>query len=162
MNGPRTTAWFDELVDDSLALRYPRRERALAVLRSDDARLLDVVAAAGRVRRAFFGNRVKLNYLLNMRSGLCGEDCSYCSQRRGAGAGVLTYNWIRPELAAGESGRAAASSAKRVCLVASGRGPTERDLGRLAFGPSACISQTRSSWVTTSLPKGPQVRPTCR
>ena len=63
-----------------------------------------MVAAAARVRRAFFGNRVKLNYLVNMKSGLCGEDCSYCSQRRGSEAGVLTYNWISPQQAADEAG----------------------------------------------------------
>ena len=32
-------------------------------------------------RRRFFGRRVKLNYLLNMKSGMCPEDCGYCSQR---------------------------------------------------------------------------------
>ena len=72
----------------------------MAVLRSSDDELIEVVAAAARVRRAFFGNRVKLNYLVNMKSGLCGEDCSYCSQRRGSETGVLTYNWVKPADAA--------------------------------------------------------------
>jgi len=66
----------------------------LAVLRSDDRDLLDVVAAAAQVRQAYFGNRVKLNYLVNMKSVLCGEDCSYCSQPRGSQAGVLKCNWL--------------------------------------------------------------------
>ena len=133
LNGSGTpVGWLDELVEGAFALRRPGRDQALAVLRSTDDDLLDVVAAAGRVRRAFFGNRVKLNYLVNMRSGLCGEDCAYCSQRQGSSAGVLTYNWITPGVAAAEAARAAASGAKRVCLVASGRGPTERDLDRVA------------------------------
>src|ERR1700678_2687886 len=124
--------WLDEIAEGSLALRCPSREQALAVLRSDDSELLDVVAAAARVRRAFFANRVKLNYLVNMKSGLCGEDCSYCSQRRGSESGVLTYNWVKPADAAAEAERAVARGAKRVCLVASGRGPTDRDLARVA------------------------------
>jgi biotin synthase len=45
--------------------------------------VLDVVAAAARVRRYFFGNRVKLNTIINLKSGLCPEDCFYCSQRLG-------------------------------------------------------------------------------
>jgi biotin synthase len=135
------TAWIDELAAGALGLRCPSRPQALAVLRSSDALLLDVVAAAARVRRFFFGNWVKLNYLVNMKSGLCGEDCSYCSQRRGAGTGVLTYNWVSPDLAAAEAERAAARGAKRVCLVASGRGPSDRDVDRIA----GTISAIRSS-----------------
>ena len=101
--------WLELLVRGAMAKRRPSRRLALAVLRSRDAELLDVVAAAARVRRAFFGNRVKLNYLVNMKSGLCGEDCSYCSQRRGSQAGVLKYNWVSPEEAAAEAERAAAA-----------------------------------------------------
>jgi biotin synthase len=133
--GPLT--WLAELTEGSLARRCPSRDQALAVLRSGDDVLLDVVAGAARVRREFFGDRVKLNYLVNMKSGLCGEDCSYCSQRRGAGTGVLTYNWISPQQAAGEAERAAAAGAKRVCLVASGRGPSDRDVERVASTISA-------------------------
>lgn len=132
--------WLDRVAEASLSARCPTREQALAVLGSGDDELLDVVAAAARVRRAFFGNRVKLNYLVNMKSGLCGEDCSYCSQRRGSKAGVLIYNWIKPTDAAAEAEIAAARGAKRVCLVASGRGPTERDLERIAETISAIRS----------------------
>jgi biotin synthase len=44
------------------------RDDLLAVLASSDDDLLDVIAAAARVRRTFFGRRVKLNYLVNMKS----------------------------------------------------------------------------------------------
>ena len=59
------------LVGAALDRRAPTREQALALLATGDDALLDVVAAAGRVRRAFFGRRVKLNYLVNMKSCLC-------------------------------------------------------------------------------------------
>ena len=123
-------AWFGALAEQVLGGHQLRAGEALAVLRSPDGALLDLVAAAGRVRRAYFGNRVKLNYLVNMKSGLCGEDCHYCSQRRGSQAGVLTYNWVSPEVAVAEAERAASRGVRRVCLVASGRGPTERDIAR--------------------------------
>jgi biotin synthase len=132
--------WLDEIAERSLALQCPTREQALAILRSSDDELMDVVAAAARVRRAFFANRVKLNYLVNMKSGLCGEDCSYCSQRRGPETGVLTYNWVKPADAAAAAELAAARGAKRVCLVASGRGPSERDIDRIADTISAIRS----------------------
>ncbi|HVT42426.1 MAG TPA: biotin synthase BioB [Acidimicrobiales bacterium] len=123
---------LDDLVRRGLARELPDREQALAVLASSDDELLDVVAAAGRVRRHFFANRVKLNLIVNMKSGLCPEDCSYCSQRRGSEADVLKYNWVDPATAAETADRAIAGGAKRVCLVASGRGPTDRDIDRVA------------------------------
>ncbi|WP_129843329.1 biotin synthase BioB [Streptomyces sp. RFCAC02] len=120
------------LVDKGLRREPPTRDEALAVLSTDDDALLDVIAAAGKVRRHFFGRRVKLNYLVNLKSGLCPEDCSYCSQRLGSDAGVLTYTWLKPEAAADAASAGVAGGAKRVCLVASGRGPTDRDVERVS------------------------------
>jgi biotin synthase len=126
--GTDTAQLLRDLVERTLKRQAPTREQALAVLESSDDDLLDVVAAAGRVRRHFFGNRVKLNLIVNMKSGLCPEDCSYCSQRRGSEADVLKYNWVDPVTTAQIADRAVAGGAKRLCLVASGRGPSDRDV----------------------------------
>ncbi len=123
---------LDDLVGQALQCHAPTREQALDLLASNDDDLLDVVAAGGRVRRHFFGNRVKLNLIINMKSGLCPENCSYCSQRSGSGAGILKYNWIDPVAASDTADRAVASGVKRLCLVASGRGPSDRDISRVA------------------------------
>lgn len=123
---------LDTLVAKGIGRELPTREEALAVLATSDDELLDVVAAAGRVRRHWFGRRVKLNYLVNLKSGLCPEDCSYCSQRLGSQAGILKYTWLKPEEAAAAAAAGVAGGAKRVCLVASGRGPTDRDIDRVA------------------------------
>jgi biotin synthase len=129
--------WLDALADKAIDLIPPTREEALAVLGSSDDDLMDVVAAAFRVRRRFFGRRVKLNYLVNIKSGLCPEDCFYCSQRVGSGADVLKYSWLKTDevLASAEAG--VAGGARRVCLVASGRGPTDKDIDRVASTISA-------------------------
>jgi biotin synthase len=108
------------------------RDELLAVLASSDEDLLDVIAAAGRVRRKFFGRRVKLNYLVNMKSGMCPEDCGYCSQRLGSTAEILKYSWIEAAEAARHAQCAIGAGAKRVCLVAAGRGPSDRDIERIA------------------------------
>ncbi|EST22578.1 biotin synthase [Streptomycetaceae bacterium MP113-05] len=123
---------LNTLVDKGLRRELPTRSEALAVLATTDDELLDVVTAAGKVRRHWFGRRVKLNYLINLKSGLCPEDCSYCSQRLGSKAEILKYTWLKPDEAmqAAESG--VAGGAKRVCLVASGRGPTDRDVDRVS------------------------------
>ncbi|MGK5627533.1 biotin synthase BioB [Streptomyces sp. URMC 123] len=119
------------LVEKGLRRELPTRDEALAVLATSDDDLLDVVAAAGRVRRQWFGRRVKLNYLVNLKSGLCPEDCSYCSQRLGSRAEILKYTWLKPDEAAEAAHAGVAGGAKRVCLVASGRGPTDRDVDRV-------------------------------
>ncbi|MCM2577360.1 biotin synthase BioB [Streptomyces meridianus] len=120
------------LVDKGLRRELPTRDEALAVLATSDDELLDVVAAAGRVRRQWFGRRVKLNYLVNLKSGLCPEDCSYCSQRLGSKAEILKYTWLGKDEAVAAAGAGLAGGAKRVCLVASGRGPTDRDVDRVS------------------------------
>jgi biotin synthase len=108
------------------------REDLLAVLASSDDDLLAVLAAAGRVRRRFFGRRVKLNYLVNLKSGMCPEDCTYCSQRLGSTAAIMKYSWLATDEAARQARRGLDAGAKRVCLVASGRGPGDRDIDRVA------------------------------
>lgn len=102
-----------------------------AVLSSADDELMDVVAAAARFRFRHFGNKVKLNFLVNLKSGLCPEDCGYCSQRLGSKAEVLKYTWLSPEEAARQAAAGVSGGASRVCLVASGRGPTDMDVERV-------------------------------
>jgi biotin synthase len=137
--------WLDELAGKALDRVAPTRDEALAVLGSGDDELLDVVAAAFRVRRRYFGRRVKLNFLVNVKSGLCPEDCFYCSQRLGSEADVLKYSWLRPEQVLETAEAGVAAGAKRVCLVASGRGPADRDIGRV------------SEMITTFKERHPQV-----
>ncbi|MFY7068282.1 biotin synthase BioB [Nocardiopsis changdeensis] len=123
---------YQNLADKALRRELPSRDELRAVLGSSDDDLMDVVAAAFRVRLRYFGRRVKLNYLVNMKSGLCPEDCSYCSQRLGSRAEIVKYTWLRPEQTREAVAQGVRGGATRVCLVASGRGPTDRDVERLA------------------------------
>ena len=65
------SAQFDQIATRILGGGAATEADALAVLRADDAELMSVVAAASRLRRAHFGNTVKVNYLVNLKSGLC-------------------------------------------------------------------------------------------
>ncbi|ARH94630.1 biotin synthase BioB [Streptomyces sp. MOE7] len=142
---------LNTLVDKGLRRALPTREEALAVLATSDDELLDVVAAAGKVRRQWFGRRVKLNYLVNLKSGLCPEDCSYCSQRLGSKAEILKYTWLKPDDASKAAAAGVAGGAKRVCLVASGRGPTDRDVDRVSETISAIKEQNEGVEVCACL-----------
>ncbi|TJZ59276.1 biotin synthase BioB [Streptomyces piniterrae] len=142
---------LNTLVDKGLRRELPTREEALAVLATSDDELLDVVAAAGKVRRQWFGRRVKLNYLVNLKSGLCPEDCSYCSQRLGSKAEILKYTWLKPDDASKAAAAGVAGGAKRVCLVASGRGPTDKDVDRVSETIAAIKEQNEGVEVCACL-----------
>lgn len=107
------------------------REEALEILHSDDSELMGILAAAGQVRRHFFANRVRLNYLVNLKSGLCPEDCSYCSQRLSSQANIMKYSWADPQTVHDAVEAGIAGGARRVCMVASGHGPSNRDVDRV-------------------------------
>jgi biotin synthase len=126
------TRRFDDLADAVLAGAAASPEDALDVLRATDEELLPLVAAAARLRRKHFGNTVKVNYLVNLKSGLCPEDCHYCSQRLGSKAEILRYTWLRPDEAIEQATAGLRGGASRICMVSSGRGPTDRDVERVA------------------------------
>ena len=106
-------------------------EEGLSILGADDEELLDLLAAAYRVRRKWFGNRVNLNFLMNAKSGQCGEDCGYCSQSRVSKAEITRYGLVSAEQLLDGARIAAERRAKTYCTVISGRAPTDRDLNTL-------------------------------
>ncbi len=123
---------LNQLTDEVIAGRPVTEDEALAILRLPDAETYALVAAAGRVRRHHFGTMMKVNYLVNLKSGLCPEDCFYCSQRLGSEADVLKYRWLSNQEAVAAAKAGIAGGAKRVCLVASGRGPSDRDVKKVS------------------------------
>jgi len=96
------------------------REEARRVLEACPGETPFLVAAAAEVRQAYFGHRVRLNYLLNAKSGLCPEDCHYCSQSKISSAPVEKYSWLSVEDTVKMAERAVAVHAGRFCMVASG------------------------------------------
>ena len=104
------------------------REEALAILDSPDVELPGLMAAAWRVRHRHFGNTVQLFFLMNAKSGLCPEDCGYCSQSKVSEAEIPRYNLLSaPKLLEGAK-LAAERQSKTFCIVISARGPTEREM----------------------------------
>ncbi len=116
---------WNNLAERSLAGELLTRKEAQAVLGAPDLVLLDQLAAAYRVRRHFWGNRVRLHFLLNAQSGLCPEDCHYCSQSKISTAKIEKYPLLAKEEILQAAERAAKLKAGTFCLVISGRSPTE-------------------------------------
>jgi biotin synthase len=106
-------------------------DEALAIVRSGDEVLLDVLSAAYRIRRRYFGNRVQLYFLMNAKSGLCPEDCSYCSQSKVSTADIPRYNLLNADKLLAGARAAAERKAKTYCIVISARGPSNREIEML-------------------------------
>jgi biotin synthase len=123
----RTHDWHG-LADRVLAGHELTSEEGLAIVRCSDDDLLDLLSAAFRIRRRFFGKSVQLHFLINAKSGLCPEDCSYCSQSRVSKAAIPKYNILDRERLLDGARIAHERNAKTYCIVISARGPNEREL----------------------------------
>lgn len=124
----RTATRWHEFADRVIAGEELSLDELLEILRSSDDELLDLLAAAYRVRRAHFGNTVQLHFLMNAKSGLCPEDCGYCSQSKVSQADIPKYNLVDRDTLLAGAAEAASRQAKTYCMVISARGPSERDL----------------------------------
>jgi biotin synthase len=101
---------------------------ALAILRCPDIELLDLLAATYRIRHRNFGNTVQLYFLMNAKSGLCPEDCGYCSQSKVSQADIPVYNLLSADKLLDGARIAHERGSKTYCIVISARGPNEREM----------------------------------
>lgn len=122
---------FSRLATISLAGDRLSHDDAFAVLQTEDRDLSALLNAAFQVREKFFGRKVKICVLQNARSGLCPEDCHYCSQSSISRAPIDKYKLLSTQELCDGARRAAEAGARRYCMVTSGRGPTDRDIDHL-------------------------------
>ena len=129
-NGNETaaTSQWQQLADRVLAGDAISVDDALGVLECPDDELLDLLAAVYRVRRRWFGNQVQLYFLMNAKSGLCPEDCGYCSQSKVSAADIPRYNLLSRDKLLDGARVAAERQARTYCIVISARGPNEREM----------------------------------
>jgi biotin synthase len=106
-------------------------EEGLAVLEASDDEVLPLMQAAFQVRQYFYGKKVKLNMIINAKSGFCPEDCGYCSQSIVSTAPIQKYSLLDKETLLAGAREAMARKAGTYCIVASGKGPTNKDLDQV-------------------------------
>lgn len=123
---------WTNLAEHILAGTPVKREEALKALESSDDELLAVLDGAFLLRRHFFGRGVQLQVIRNARSGLCNEDCAYCSQSAKATNEKKKYPMQSAAELVDGAQCAHALGAGRYCIVTSGRGPKEKDLHIMA------------------------------
>jgi len=111
--------------------------------------LLPLLHEAFRVREARFGRRVQIHVLNNAQNARCPEDCGYCAQSKVTDAPVRPYKLKSQDELVAEARAARAAGAFRYCIVASGRGPSQRHIDEIAgavrtikreVGVQVCVS----------------------
>lgn len=107
-------------------------EDAMRLITADDSDLLDILAGAYRIRRHFYGNHVKMNYLINAKSGICPEDCHYCSQSRISEAPIARYKVLEEDQIVARAEHGLSLSASTCCIVLSGRTPRSHEIETVA------------------------------
>jgi biotin synthase len=126
---PRTLAIdYRDLADRVPSGEPISQADALALLQSPDEDLLELLAAAYRIRRRYWSNTVQLYFLMNAKSGLCPEDCHYCSQSKVSEAEIPKYNLLSREKLLDGARLAAERKSRTYCIVISARGPSEREI----------------------------------
>ena len=129
---PESTTRWNTLAEQALAGEPLRSKQALEVLAAPDEELVALLAAAFRVRHHYFGTRVRLNFLVNAKSGHCGEDCGYCSQSRVSTAEIPRHHLLSKEELVQAAERALELKASTCCIVTSARKPSARELRGVA------------------------------
>lgn len=107
------------------------RSEAEALLDTPDEDLMDLAAAADRIRIRFKGNRFDSCSLINARSGRCSEDCSFCAQSGHHGTDCETYGLRSGEEILAAARSAAEFGAARFCTVTSGGALSAKDFDTL-------------------------------
>ncbi|RMG60602.1 MAG: biotin synthase BioB [Deltaproteobacteria bacterium] len=124
-------------------------ESALHVLSTPDEYLFDLLGAAFRVRLRHKGRNVRFCSIVNAKSGLCSEDCSFCSQSRVSRAEIEKFPLIDPDEVETRARAAKESGAREFSIVTSGVGlknwkeveKVGEAVGRVrALGLETCVS----------------------
>src|SRR3954447_19720486 len=92
----------------------------LAVMRTSDEALSDLLALAHEVRMKWCGPEVEVEGIVSIKTGGCPEDCHFCSQS-GQFTSPVRSVWLNiPELVKAAE-QTAATGASEFCIVAAVR-----------------------------------------
>jgi biotin synthase len=99
-------------------------------------------------RENFDPNQVQVSSLLNIKTGACPEDCSYCSQSSKYDTGLEREKLMEIDLVLEKAQSAKDKGATRFCMGAAWRNPTDKSLDKVipmiqgvkAMGMETCVT----------------------
>ncbi len=106
------------------------KDEALALFEDETIDTFELLNEAYIIRKHFFGKKVKLNMILNAKSGICSEDCGYCGQSVKMKE-KQRYALVEPDKIKAGAQVATENHIGTYCIVMSGRGPTNREVDHI-------------------------------
>ncbi len=99
-------------------------------------------------RQNFDPNQVQVSSLLNIKTGACPEDCSYCSQSSKYDTALEREKLMEVDLVLQQAKEAQDKGATRFCMGAAWRNPTDKSLDKVipmiqgvkAMGMETCVT----------------------
>lgn len=107
------------------------KEMLLNVYEDASVDTLDLLNEAYILRKHYYGKKVKLNMILNAKSGICPENCGYCGQSRDMKQ-KLRYALVSEEQILKGAEVAYQHDIGTYCIVMSGRGPSNKEIDHIS------------------------------
>ncbi|EGO64847.1 biotin synthase BioB [Acetonema longum] len=122
------------------SITYPE---ALQLTETEKPDIPLLAAYANKIRHQFSGDKVEMCGVINVRSGRCSEDCSYCAQSAFHTTQSPVYDLLSEEDILERARAAQRDGANRISLVTSGKGMEhDPDFPRILSGIRAVIRRT--------------------
>jgi len=109
-------------------------KEVLPLLGAKGPDILDLAAAANRVKAEFNGNEIDLCSLLNVKSGRCSEDCAFCAQSAHHKTEAAVYPLMNADQMVREAQEAQKRKTGRFCLISSGRQLNDKEFEVILSG----------------------------
>jgi biotin synthase len=109
----------------------------------------DLLFSAHSIHRENFDpNKVQVSSLLNIKTGACPEDCSYCSQSSKYDTGLEREKLMEIDVVLQQAKKAKDKGASRFCMGAAWRNPTDKSLDKVipmiqgvkSLGMETCVT----------------------
>ena len=108
------------------------RQEALQLIQLEDPGEIDaLIQTAGEITRSLHGSRARLCSIVNAKSGLCAEDCSFCSQSVKFSTRVKRYPLLDSGTILERARQAEERGAHEFCVVTSGARLTSAEFEKL-------------------------------
>ena len=119
------------------------REESLSLASVSGADLIDLLAAANRVREFYLGDKIELCGILNAKSGKCSENCAFCAQSAHHSSHCPSYPLLEIEKMVTAAKETEKKGAHRFSLVTSGKEINEKDLSQIVAAIKKIKKTTR-------------------
>ncbi len=103
------------------------KEEALRIADVPDDDILLLFHYAGKLKQRFRGDKVSLCSIVNAKSGVCPEDCSFCAQSAHYNTGAAVYPMLETSQIVEAAKNAKKDGAHSFGIVTSGQGIQDKD-----------------------------------